>query len=70
MGWPHVERIRIENRRAVAVEAKDSDGQFLQIRAKREIVLAAGSFQTPKLLMLSGVGPRDELDRHGINIVH
>lgn len=65
-----VERIRIENRRAVAVEAKDSDGQFLQIRAKREIVLAAGSFQTPKLLMLSGVGPRDELDRHGINIVH
>jgi len=65
-----VERVRIENRRAVAIEAKDSDGDEILIRSRREIVLTAGSFQTPKLLMLSGIGPRDELDRHCIDIVH
>lgn len=63
-------RIVIENRRAVAVEAKDSNGQDVLIRAAKQIVLTAGSFQTPKLLMLSGVGPHDELTRHGIDIVH
>lgn len=65
-----VERIRTQNRRGVAIEAKDAEGHDVLIRSKREIVLTAGSFQTPKLLMLSGIGPRDELDRHGIDIVH
>ena len=39
------------------------------ITARREIVLTAGSFQSPKLLMLSGIGPRDQLDRHGIEVI-
>lgn len=65
-----VERIRIENRRAVAVEARDLLGQEVLISARKEIVLTAGSFQSPKLLMLSGIGPRDVLERHGIGIVH
>ncbi len=64
------QRVQVENRRAVAVEAKDCDGGNVLIRAAKQIILAAGSFQTPKLLMLSGIGPRDELDRHGIDIVH
>lgn len=42
-----------------------------QARAKREVVLAAGAFNTPQLLMLSGVGPRDQLAKFGIpEIVH
>lgn len=65
-----VGRIRFENRRAISVETKDADGNDVLIRAAKQIVLTAGSFQTPKLLMLSGVGPRDELTRHGIDIVH
>jgi choline dehydrogenase len=40
-----------------------------RLRARREIVLAAGAFNTPQLLMLSGVGPKDELDKHGIAVV-
>lgn len=63
-------RVVIENRRAVSVECRDGAGQQVLIRARREIVLTAGSFHSPKILMLSGIGPRDVLDRHGIDIVH
>ena len=66
----HAQRVRIQNRRATAVETKDHAGQEVTIKARREIILCAGSFHSPKLLMLSGIGPRDELDRHGIDIVH
>ena len=64
-----VSRLRIEGRRAQAVEAFDDKGAPVLITARREIVLTAGSFQSPKLLMLSGVGPRDQLSRHGIDVI-
>ena len=64
-----VSRLRIEGRRARAVEAFDEAGAPVLITARREIVLTAGSFQSPKLLMLSGIGPRDQLDRHGIEVI-
>lgn len=60
----------IQNGRAVAVEARNEAGAEVKIKARREIILTAGSFHSPKLLMLSGIGPRDELERHGIEIVH
>lgn len=63
-------RIRIENRRATAVEAQDASGAQVVISARREIVLTAGSFHSPKLLMLSGIGPAAELTRHGIDVIH
>lgn len=66
----HACRIRIENRRAVAVEARDDTGHDVLVAARHEIILTAGSFHSPKLLMLSGIGPRDELHRHGIDIIH
>ncbi|MBB96840.1 MAG: GMC family oxidoreductase [Rhodobacteraceae bacterium] len=62
-------RIVIENRRAVAIEARDARGKDIVLRAGREIILSAGSFQSPKLLMLSGIGPAEELTRHGIDVV-
>ncbi len=63
-------RIRIENRRAQAIEAKDEQGGDWLIQARREIIVTAGSLHSPKILMLSGIGPRDELARHGIEICH
>ncbi|QEW19120.1 Alcohol dehydrogenase [acceptor] [Marinibacterium anthonyi] len=64
-----VERIRFSLRRAVAVEARDAAGDEVVVTARREIVLAAGSFHSPKLLMLSGVGPAEDLNRHGIDVL-
>jgi len=42
------------------------EGQICSIYAAREIVLAGGAFSSPQLLMLSGIGPAEELERHGI----
>ena len=43
-------------------------GEMRTLRASREVILAGGAFNTPQLLMLSGIGPREELERHGIQV--
>ncbi|CAN5635611.1 GMC family oxidoreductase N-terminal domain-containing protein [soil metagenome] len=61
-------RIRTEDNRAVGVLA-ERDGREIFIRADREVVLAAGAIGSPQLLMLSGIGDADELQRHDIRVV-
>src|SRR5665213_938050 len=58
-------RVVIENGRAVGVEYL-KDGAVEQARAAREVVLSAGAYNSPQLLMLSGIGPADELRVLGI----
>ncbi|HEY0086868.1 MAG TPA: GMC family oxidoreductase [Allosphingosinicella sp.] len=48
--------------------ASPHGGELRTLRARREVILAGGAFNTPQLLMLSGIGPREELDRHGIEV--
>ena len=64
-----VQRIIFEDKRAVAVEFKQGN-QFHRIRANKEIIVAAGAFQSPQLLMLSGIGDEKELSQHHIPVVH
>src|SRR6478672_11097967 len=59
-----VQRIEIENGRAVAVVYRDRSGHEQRVRAEREILLAAGALVTPQLLMLSGIGDARQLREH------
>ncbi len=63
-------RVLIEGQRAVGVAYLDRSGQTVEVRARREVVLAGGAINSPQLLLLSGVGPRAELERHGIPVAH
>ncbi|EGF30086.1 oxidoreductase, GMC family [Oxalobacteraceae bacterium IMCC9480] len=58
-------RILFDGKRAVGIEYQQ-DGKVHQVRASREVVLSGGAFNSPQLLMLSGVGPQAELAKHGI----
>ncbi|MSQ58367.1 MAG: choline dehydrogenase [Betaproteobacteria bacterium] len=62
-------RVMFEGKRATGV-IYEARGARHEVRAAREIILSGGSFNSPQLLQLSGVGPRALLDRHGISPVH
>ena len=64
----HVRRIVIRDGRAVGVEYA-AGGAVHCVGARAEVVLAASAINSPKLLMLSGIGPAAELRRHGIAVV-
>ncbi|MCH2068646.1 MAG: choline dehydrogenase [Shimia sp.] len=61
-------KVVMENGRAVGVEI-ERGGQVQVIRANAEVILAASSLNSPKLLMLSGIGPAAHLAEHGIEVV-
>jgi len=65
----HATRILLEGQRAVGVEFLQA-GQRHSLRAVREVLLSAGALLSPQLLMLSGIGPGAELQRHGITPLH
>jgi choline dehydrogenase len=63
-----VSRVIFEGTTAVGVEWVRA-GRVHRTRAEREVVLAAGAIQSPQLLQLSGVGPANLLESHGIDVV-
>jgi choline dehydrogenase-like flavoprotein len=65
----HTTRILLEGKRAVGVEYRHGN-ELKQIKASQEVLLCAGALQSPQILMLSGIGPTAELQKHGIAVVH
>ncbi|WP_421858836.1 choline dehydrogenase [Oricola sp.] len=61
-------KIVIEDQRATGVEI-ESGGKVQTVTARREVIVAASSINSPKLLMLSGIGPAAHLAEHGIPVV-
>lgn len=64
-----VERVVLEDRRATGVVLRQGRRR-VALRARREVVLSAGAFGSPQILMLSGIGPEEELRAHGIAVAH
>jgi choline dehydrogenase-like flavoprotein len=64
-----VEKVSIEDRRATGVLVRRRS-EVRQVRARREVILSAGAFGSPQLLLLSGIGPEEELAQHGITPIH
>lgn len=65
----HVSKVLFEGKRAVGVRYLKGNKSF-DLFAQKEVILAAGAIGTPQLLMLSGVGPKAEIEKHGISLVH
>jgi len=61
-------RVLFEGRRAVGIEY-ERGGRVETVRARRDVILAASTVNSPKLLKLSGIGPAAELRQHGIEVV-
>lgn len=64
----YVTRILFDGKRATAVEYMQ-DGRLHIMPVNKEVILSAGTYNTPKILKLSGVGPEQELNKHGIEVV-
>ncbi|MEU8526020.1 GMC family oxidoreductase N-terminal domain-containing protein [Streptomyces sp. NPDC048629] len=61
-------RVVVENGRATGVEV-ERGGALEIVRAEREVIVSAGAYESPKLLMLSGIGPAAQLTAFGIRVV-
>lgn len=64
----HVSKIVIKDQRAIGVEILES-GEKKFLKANKEVIVSAGAYNSPQLLMLSGVGPKEHLESLGIKVV-
>ncbi|KAF7953584.1 uncharacterized protein EAE97_000983 [Botrytis byssoidea] len=68
LGHTHAKQILIEDGAATGVVVITAEADELTIRAKKDIIVSSGVYETPKLLMLSGIGSVEELAPHGIDV--
>jgi choline dehydrogenase len=64
------QRILLDGKKAVGIEYVDAKGKTQQAKASREVVLSAGTYNSPPLLELSGIGDPDVLRELGLEVVH
>lgn len=65
----HTKKVVIENKKAIALEF-DIDGKPYIARVNKEIVLSAGVYGSPQILLLSGIGPEHHLKEKGVPVIH
>ncbi|MFJ9925851.1 GMC family oxidoreductase [Streptomyces misionensis] len=63
-------RLELDGKRATGVHVRTKDGAEQLISARQEVVVCAGAVDTPRLLLLSGIGPKQDLEALGIPVVH
>jgi choline dehydrogenase len=61
-------RLVLEHGRCVGVVVSPEGGSAVEVRAEHEVVICAGTIESPKLLLLSGIGPGPDLDRLGLDV--
>jgi choline dehydrogenase len=66
----HVQRILLDGQRAIGVEYRDAAGVTQRLTASHEVILSAGTINSPQLLMLSGIGDPDQLRAAGVEPHH
>ncbi|MCX4552855.1 GMC family oxidoreductase N-terminal domain-containing protein [Streptomyces sp. NBC_01387] len=66
--WAH--KLELADNRVTGVHVRTKDGEEILLRAGREVLVCAGAVDTPRLLMLSGIGPQQDLEALGIPVVH
>ncbi|TAG42425.1 MAG: choline dehydrogenase [Cytophagia bacterium] len=69
--FAHTKNVIIENDKAIGVEfflGKNNKNITQKAFAKKEVILAAGAFQSPQILMLSGIGEKEQLEKHNITL--
>jgi choline dehydrogenase-like flavoprotein len=64
-----VTRLVFDGNKTIGIELAGSNGQLAVIKAEREVIVSTGAINSPHLLMLSGVGPADQLKKQGIKVV-
>jgi len=69
MSNAHVSKILFAGKRAIGVRY-DQKGSSVEISVSKEVILSAGTIASPQILLLSGIGPAAELNKHGIQQVH
>ncbi|KAF2653658.1 GMC oxidoreductase [Lophiostoma macrostomum CBS 122681] len=64
-----VDRVNVKNNRAVGVNVRLQSGKRIEVLSRRETILCTGSIDTPRLLLLSGIGPAEDLKSVGVPLV-
>ena len=73
--YPHTLARRVlfnEDKTAIGVEVETSsygNSHMYVLNATKEVIVSAGAFQSPQLLMVSGIGPKDQLQKHNITVL-
>ena len=66
----NVNKIIVENKKAIGVECINKDGEYFILNSNKEVLLSSGAFGSPQIMLRSGIGPKEEITKHGIELIH